>query len=109
MSLRSLLVHDVTVITASDTTDGNGFTKKAWTTGSTIKGWISQQSSTEVRDGREAQVSTWVLFVESPNTVEGVDRVSWSGVTFDVDGAPRHAWTPRGEHHVEVPLTVVDG
>lgn len=109
MSLRSLLVHDVTVVVASTATDGNGFTKKTWTTGDTLRGWITQQSSTEVLDGREAQVSSWVLFVETAATVEGVDRVTWDGLTFEVDGTPRRAWTPRGEHHVEVPLRVVDG
>jgi hypothetical protein len=109
MGLANLFVHDVTLLRAEPTTDANGFTIKGDTVETAVRGWVTQQSSTEVVDGREAQVSSWVAFLPADVDVVGVDRVTWSGVTFEVDGAPRRAWTPRGEHHVEVPLKVVDG
>lgn len=111
MGLTSLLVHDVTILRPGTTTDDNGFTVKNWSspTETTVKGWVSQQGSSEDRDGREAQVSTWTLFLHADTVVAGGDRVEWGSTTFEVDGAPQRAWTPRGEHHVEVPLRVVNG
>lgn len=111
MGLQSLLVHDITLVRPASTTDANGFTVKSWAsaTETAVKGWIAQTSSTEVRDGREAQVSTWTLFLNAEADVLGGDRVEWGSTTFEVDGAPQHAWTPRGEHHVECPLRVVAG
>lgn len=112
MTLTSLLVHTVTISTAGTTTDRYGATVKDWDNPieRTERGWVSQQSRLEDRsDGREAQVQGWVLYLDAGDPIAGEDRVTWSGITFEVDGPPNPAWSPRGEHHIEVPLRAVTG
>lgn len=111
MTLTSLLVHDVTVLTATATTTRYGDTGKDWTDPlqTTVKGWVSQRTQTEDHDQREAQVSDWVLFLHPDESLTGLERVVWEGITFEVEGPANPAWTPRGLHHYEVPLRVVTG
>lgn len=111
MTLTSLLVHDVTILTPGYDTNRYGDEEKDWTeaTSATVKGWVSQRSGIEDRDHREAQASEWVLFLHTSATITGFDRVTWAGITFEVDGPILPAWSPRGEHHQEVPLRVVAG
>lgn len=111
MTFAGLLAHDVTILTPSTEADRYGGTNKDWTnpTSSTVKGWVSQQSGTEIIDGREAQVSTWILYLHPDASVSGKDRVVWEGLTFEVDGPVHPAWKPGGLHHYEVPLRVVAG
>ncbi len=111
MSFAGLLVHDVTILTAARAENRYGREEKDWSsaTETTAKGWVSQSSRSEVIDGREAQVSSWVLFLHPDAVLDGLDRVRWEGITFEVDGPPNPAWTPRGLHHYEAPLRVVDG
>lgn len=111
MTLTSLLIHDVTIVTAGSSTSRYGDTEKDWSTATseTVKGWVSQRSGLEDHDHREAQASEWVLFLHPEATITALDRVTWSGITFEVDGPILPAWSPRGEHHQEVPLRVVTG
>lgn len=111
MSFEALLVHDVTILTATSSESRYGDTEKNWTdpTESTVKGWVSQRSQLEDHDQREAQVSDWVLFLHPDATISGANRVRWEGITFEVEGPVNPAWSPRGVHHLEVPLRVVTG
>lgn len=111
MSLSSLLVHDVTILRASSNTDRYHNAAKDWAspTTVTVKGWIARTSANEERGEREAEVSGWVLYLLPETTISGADRVGWNGLVFEVDGPPNHAWTPRGEHHIEVPLRIAEG
>ena len=112
MSLTGLLVHDITIVRAGSTTDRYGATEKDWDnpTETEVKGWLTQASGTEDRsDGREAQVGSWLLYLPVDTDIVGGDRVTWGSTTFEVDGPPQRAWTPRGEHHVEARLLVVAG
>lgn len=111
MTLTSLLVHDITIVTPGSTTDRYSNTVKDWSTSTSevVKGWISQRDGSEQLDHREAQISGWVLFLHTGSTITAFDRVTWSGITFEVDGPINPAWSPRGEHHLEVPLRVVTG
>lgn len=111
MTFAGLLAHDVTILTPGSEPDRYGGTVKDWATATetTVKGWVAQQSRSEVLDGREAQVSTWVLFLHPDATITGQDRVTWEGLTFEVDGPANPAWRPGGLHHYEVPLRVVAG
>lgn len=116
MTLTSLLVHDVTVLTAGSTTDRYGATVKDWgnATERDVRGWVSQREALEDRtDGREAQIQGWILYLPAGDAITGHNRVRWNdptpAVTFEVDGPPDPAWSPRGEHHIEVRLRVVDG
>jgi hypothetical protein len=111
VSLAGLLIHDVDILTAPDDTNRYGGSDRDWSAASsvTVKGWISQRSTTEDFDGRDAQIDQWILFLHPDDTITAENRVSWSGITFEVDGRPNPAWTPRGLHHQEVPLRVVAG
>lgn len=115
MTLTSLLVHDVTILTAASTTDRYNNTVKDWgnATERDVRGWVSQRSQLEDHDQREAQVSDWILYLDAGDPITGANRVRWndpaSAVTFEVEGPPNPAWSPRGEHHVEIPLRVVTG
>jgi hypothetical protein len=106
------MVHDVTVVHAGTTTDRYGNTVKDWTTASSssTRGWVSRSSTVELTDGgREGQMSGWIAYLPVDTVVAGGDRVTWNGVTFEVDGPPNQAWTPRGPHHIEAQLRVVEG
>lgn len=112
MSFEALLVHVVTVFRAASTEDPWGNTEKRWDTAvpTSMRAWIAQTSSTEVvGEGREAQVSEWRMSYGAGDVVRPGDRVTWEGITFEVDGTPQPAWTQRGIHHHEVPLRVVTG
>lgn len=111
MTFTSLLVHDVTLIAPGTGAGRYGDAVKDWTTATEVdtKGWVARTGQNEVNGDREAQVSEWVLFLHPEETITGAYRVRWSGLTFEVDGPPMPAWTPRGEHHIEVPLRVVTG
>jgi len=111
VSLDSLLTQTVTIVRAGTATSRYGDTAKDWTTSTstTTRGWISQRGSDEDPANREAEIGTWVLFVGPDETITGRDRVIWNGTTFEVVGPPTLAYTPRGLHHHEVTLRVVDG
>lgn len=111
MTLQSLLVHDVTIVTPLFIEDRYGNAEKSWDNAEerTVKGWVSQRTQTEDRDHREAAVSDWILFLEPDEIVSSLDRIQWGGITFETDGPYNPAWSPRGVHHIEVPLRVVTG
>jgi hypothetical protein len=111
VTFSGLLTKDVTILTPTTEANRYGGTDKRWdnATETTVKGWVSQTSRLEVTDGREAQVASWVLFVDPDTTVTGKDRVEWEGITFEVDGPPNPVHRPGGLHHYEVPLRVVVG
>lgn len=112
MTLVSLLIHDVTIVSPALVANRYGGMEKDWdnATDVTTKGWVAQRSTTEeIGGGREAQVSEWVCFLHPDETVEAADRISWGDITFEVAGTVNPAWSPRGEHHLEVPLRVVTG
>lgn len=116
MSLRTLMVHPVTIVHAATTTDRYGNTTKDWTTATrtTTNGWVSRATQLEDHtDGREAEVSTWKAYLPAGTAVDGGDRLEWnptgSLITFEVDGPPLPAFTPRGLHHIEAQLRVAEG
>jgi head-tail adaptor len=112
VSLARLLARTVTIKRAGSTTDRYGASVKNWNTATTTAttGWLSQASSVEVNDlGREGQESLWTLVLPVDTDILGGDRVTIEGTTYEVDGPPNRAWTPRGEHHVEARLKLVQG
>jgi hypothetical protein len=111
VSIQALLVHDVVIVTAATTTGRYGDAVKDWdgATRTTVKGWLARKNQQEVNGTREAEVYDSVLFLAADATITGADRVEWQGGTYEVAGPPNQAWTPRGEHHLEVPLRRVDG
>ena len=111
MSLDRLMVQAVTILTPGAATSRYGDTAKNWAaaTETETRGWISQRARTENLDGREAQVTGWVLYLPPATTITGRDRLLWGDLTFEVDGPVLPAYTPRGLHHLEVSLRAVTG
>jgi hypothetical protein len=112
VSLTRLLVRDVTIRRAGTSTDRYGASVKDWGAATTTvtTGWLAQASALEVNDlGREGQESFWTLTLPEGTDILGGDRVTVDSTTYEVDGPPNHAWTPRGEHHVEARLKLVEG
>lgn len=111
MSLATLMVRDVDVITAGIRIDAYGDPQVDWTlaTEITVPGWLAWLSSIEVLDGRDATSTTLSLTIPAGTPITALDRVRIDGRLYEVNGEPMSAWTPRGEHHVEVFLAVIDG
>lgn len=112
MSFTRLLVHTVTIRRAGSTADRYGATVKDWATATDtdVAGWVAQTSGIEINDlGREGERSDWTAYFPVDTDVLGGDRIIWESTTFEVDGPPNRAWTPRGEHHVEARLKLVEG
>lgn len=112
MSLANLRVREVTLLDPGTTTDRYGNTIDDWTTptSSTELGWLARDSETETRGDRVGELATtWTLRLDAGSAITGRHRVIIDGRTFEVAAEPNRAWTPRGEHHVRVPLRIVDG
>lgn len=112
--------HPVTVLEAGPRTDrfgdvvyddwGNPSRRK-------VNGWLTQKDSVELSSssanaeasGRMAIVTTDTLILPAGDPITEQSRVETSVGVFAVDGKPKRAQSPRGEHHVEVRLKAVDG
>jgi head-tail adaptor len=105
------MVRDVDILTAGTRTDVYGDSQPDWTTPTTVtvKGWLAWSSSIEVLDGRDATSSTLTLTVPAGTPITARDRVSIDGRIYEINGEPMPAWTPRGEHHIEMFLTTAVG
>lgn len=111
MSLRGLLVHDVVIVNPRLGTDRYGNEVKDWfaATRTPSQAWVAQRTASEIRDGREALVSSWTIMLPADTDISGLSRVEWAGRTFEVDGEPVLAHTRRGPHHLEATLRIVEG
>lgn len=111
MSLATLQVRSVTIITAGTRTDAYGDSQLDWTaaTEAPTNGWLAQQSSSQDLDGRDATATNLVLVLPAGTAITARERVRIDGRTYSVSSEPTRAWTPRGEHHVEASLEVIDG
>lgn len=112
MSLASLLVRTATVITPRATTDDRGDEVTTWVaaTEQTVKCWIGRKSEGEsFTPGRDALAEQVAARMPAGTVIDGRCRVRIDGELYEVDGEPNRAWTPRGEHHVRVPLRRVAG
>jgi len=112
MPLAGFLVRSVAIISPATAVDryGNEVTDWAGASVTLTSGWVAQRQTSEEVDGeRQAQTTGTVLFLAADTVIGARDRVVVDGIhTFEVSGAPHRAWTPRGEHHVEVPLRIVE-
>ncbi len=69
---------------------------------------IVERSGEEPAPGEGTEVSGWTLVVPAGADLEGSDRVEWGGRVFEVVGPPVRARSPRGEHHLEAKLRLVE-
>lgn len=116
MSIANFLVHDVILQYPAFVTDNRGNQVKDWSNATSLvtKAWMAQTSEgaggvSEIVPQREGTSSEWRCFLASGTTITNLDRILYAGMTFEVVGHPRLAMTPTGEHHVEVPLRLVEG
>lgn len=105
------LPHTVTVLTPATTTDVYGNTVLDWdnATSATRRAYMQPTGADEVTQqaSREAQVREYRCFDNSG--FAGTERVTWASLTFDVVGPSRRWDTPRGLHHYETAMRVVEG
>ena len=111
MSILRFFIHDVTVQRATSMAGRGADVVADWSNVDEVsfRGWMTQQSTGDSRPGRTGDVSGWLLQAPAGVDVRPGDRVMWRGRTFSVEGNPMPAWTPRGEHHIEVSLRLVEG
>lgn len=111
MSIARLLTQPVVILRARVSANRYGDDIVDWanTDETSTLGWLTQLSGREVLGTRDAQVSDWKLYLAADVDIDAGDRVLADGVTYEVDGPPHHAHTPRGPHHIEVALHAVTG
>jgi len=105
----SLLIHTVTWIVPSTSTDTYGNTVRTYGSGTSITGRMQQDTAAEpLADGRDPLERRWTLFTNQAG-ISGYDRIVFDGITFEVEGPPAPTYGASDFHHAEVGLRVVDG
>lgn len=115
MSIKSMMVDNVTIVTPVKTTDSRGATVKLWANATrvTVKGWMAQTNASKPEDelvpNREGTRSFWRLFIPIGSTLDNSCRIEYLGDSYEVVGRVHTAKTTLGPHHLEVPLRLVEG
>lgn len=105
----SLLIHTVTWIVPTTSTDTYGNTTRTYGTGTSITGRMEQNTAAEpLSDGRDPLERGWTLFTNQDG-IAGYDRIVFGALTFEVEGPPAPTYGATGLHHAEVVLRKVDG
>lgn len=105
----ALLIHTVTWIVPTTSTDAHGNTVRTYGSGTSITGRMQQDRGTEpLSDGRDPLERRWTLFTNQTG-ISGYDRIVFDGMTFEVEGPPAPAYGASAFHHAEVGLRLVDG
>jgi head-tail adaptor len=105
----SLLIHTVSWIVPTTSTDAYGNTVKTWGSGTSISGRVEQNKADEPReDGRDAAEREWTLFTNQDG-ISAKDRIVFGSLTFEVEGPPAPTYGATGFHHAEVHLRLVEG
>jgi hypothetical protein len=109
--IEQFFVHDITIVRPGSKAGRGSSTVADWSasTSTAATGWVAQATADDVRDNRTGDESEWVLQTAATTDVRPGDRVVWGSLTFDVVGRPNPAWTPRGHHHTECRLRLVEG
>lgn len=107
-----LLPHSPVLVRPATSTDDYGNDTLDYGSGATrttISAWLQQDRRSEpLSDGRDPLVQRWLL-VTNHEDVRGRDRLEWDGTVWEVEGPPEPAYTPRGRHHTEATLRIVEG
>lgn len=111
MSIERFFIHELVITRAAAIAGRGADVVKDWSAATThdATGWVAQLSTDDVRDTRSGDESTHSLQTAATTDVRPGDRVVWKSMTFDVVGRPNNAYTPRGEHHIEARLRIVEG
>ena len=77
------------------------------TTSRSFRCWLSQIHRAEATSNQDVQQETWVLYLDATAAdVDGFDRVTVDGKTYDVAGPPWPAINPRTRQLTHVECTV---
>lgn len=110
MLSETFIILPKTAVTGTGAADRYGNPQWTWPTGSTVSGRIQQVATVERIDGRDTVITSYRLVLFPSVTIGAYDRVQdAAGRTYEVDGAPLIATSPRGPHHLEVSLRHVAG
>lgn len=105
MSLLGLLSETATVyIPEFDAVDAYGDIQPGTETATTYPARFEQLESEETTRDRDTIVGTWRVFLPPGAVINGFARVESAGRQFEVQGDPVEQRTPRGVHHLQVPL-----
>lgn len=102
--------HEITVIRDSQTipdSDEEGNATSSAPETQTVPAWVQQQSTTEVKVGPDTVTSNWRVFLPPEVEIEALDRIVWLEKVYEVVGVPDILFTPRGAHHIEANLRLV--
>lgn len=76
----------------------------------TLRGRLEQTSASEEIVDRDTRISDWRIFLHPTADVAALDRIQDAdGRLFDVVGTPQPQRAPRGLHHLQVQLRLVEG
>lgn len=111
MSIDRFFVRDIQIVEPSSSTDRYGSSALTYPAyGRDVKGWLSQTGTAEPQqNARDPLVTDLVLFLPAGTAITGYSRVIIDDATYTVEGHPHEAWSPSGEHHLEVRLQEVTG
>lgn len=112
MSFDRLLVREVEILRPTVTKDARGDERETWPTSGTVeRAWVSPPLTADEQHqpGRNPSTTVRRIRLRAGVDLTGRDRVRFDGRTWQVDGEPTRAWTPRGEHHVSAEIVEVRG
>lgn len=111
MSFPALLARDVTILTATSSTNRYGDTAADWSAPAsrTAQCWFDQQTGADLLSHRSGIVTQARAFFDTTSSLAAGERVVIDDATYEVIGSPDIAWTPRGPHHIEAQLRAVAG
>jgi hypothetical protein len=111
--IEQLFTRKVTVLSGTEVPSGYGnATKLDWTnpTPRQTVGWLGPYSGeAENALDRDQQMADATLYLPAGDPITALNRVQIDGVIYQVTGTPSPPFSPRGAHHVEVDLKVVEG
>lgn len=111
-TVESLFVIPATVLNPLGQDDGYGNLIDDWDNAESteLMVWLAQNMRSEDIVGRDARLSTWVLYAPEDAPITAKSRVIAHDVTYRVTGPPWVAVDPLGtDGHLEATLTQTDG
>lgn len=109
--IEALLTRAVDILEPGTDTDDYGNTTRTWDAedATTVRGWLHRIATSEDLQNRDADIGDWILILPATATVTSDCRITVDDTTYEIVGAPYTAHTPRGPHHIEARLKVIDG
>jgi hypothetical protein len=111
MSLATLLTDTVTITPRSQdvTEDEYGDPVLEAAESFTSSARVQVGESEEYLEGENRVDYDALAFLPAGTVIGHLDRVDYAGDAYEVAGYPRPQKAPRGEHHIEVPLSRIVG